>query len=326
MAINLCTLPRDVLHLLADRYVSFKDRKALRCLSKHFHSTIASAPAIGPSQELFRNVYKWDRYVCWWCLHLGSLTEIDWPETNQFDDRCHSSELLDYDSIRNQWFQYETCVSELQDQPLFCRQCYANFPMQLFQMIFNRYYLGLNIMVNAKWRKLQSIGKDDRQREYLKKSSHKLENSLFLLAIREEKISVYNPFSPIGVKVKEQKTSFLLTWNYCPECHWHGQALDRCQECAQLFHIGGNPNCSNGKRGHISELEKEAHADTTQQQLCLCEFCRDGVPCGYCKKRLCWSEIRFVAEEDAQMVDDDQDRYSAFCADCYRKHIKMDDG
>ncbi len=322
MSTTLCTLPRDVLHLIADRYVSLKDRKALRCLSKHFHTTISSAPAIGPSQEIFRNVYQWDRYVCWWCFRLGSLEEIEYPETAQFDFIEPLLDHFDYDLIRNQWFRYETCALELQGtRPLFCKQCEHDVPTELDFMIHDKYHLWLNIMVNAKWRQMQSIGRDDdRQREYLTKVSQNF--NIKLQAIQQENISVYHPFSPIGVKVKERKTMFLLAWNYCLDCGWHGQTLDRCQQCAQVFHIGGNSNCINGKRGHISDqLEQEAHADNTQQQQsCVCKFCREKVMCNYCGKRLCWSEIRLTDEKDVDIDDDDDDRawYTDFCSDCYR--------
>ncbi len=302
----------------------------MRCLNRQFHTTIPSAPSVGPCITTFRK-YSWKRFVCWWCLNICNLSDLE--ETTQGDwfldeDRhTDSHTFLEYDTASGQWYSYVEPLDKLSVndhiEPLFCTDCYATdtIPSLMFDVIHSKQHLSRNIIAN------QSCCAQNLYAKSAPDFRHKPE--LYLQALRLRNVSLCYPHSPIAPNnnpVFNQSTP-LLTWNHCPQCHWHGQSMDRCPFCKQVFHIGGDTLCHFGAVVHqrcqeawkcfqdrnfspvIAELE-----DSNNK----CESCRMAeVECVTCGRNI----INIIEHDDIIMIDEKDINYNqSMCRKCQMDH------
>ncbi len=309
---DLQSLPGDILRLLADFYVDRETRQLMRCLNRQFHTTIPSAPSVGPCIKSFRK-YSWKRFVCWWCLNICNLSDLD--ETIQGDwlldqdTYTDSHTFLEYDTASGQWYSYVEPLDQLSFNkhvaPLFCNDCYGmdTIPSLMFDVIHSKQHLSRNIIAN------QNRCAQDLSSRFAPDFSHM--SVLYLEALRLRNVSLCFPHSPIAPQnpVFNQSCSinfrhWLLTWNHCPECHWHGQSMDRCPLCKQVFHIGGDSLCHFGAMVHQRCQEAWKSIQDRNFSPVIAELEDSNNKCEPCQIECvtCGTSIRNILEHDDRIV------------------------
>ncbi len=217
--------------------------------------------------------------------------------------------------------------------PLFCTDCYATdtIPSWMFDVIHSKQHLSRNIIAN------QSRAQNSFVKSLRKPPDFRHKSKLYLEALRVRNVSLCFPHSPIAPinPVCNQSTSidfhhWLLTWNHCPQCHWHGQSMDRCPLCEQVFHIGGDTLCQFGAMVHqrcletwkcfqdrnispvIAELEDSSHNNK-------CEPCQMAeLECVTCGRNI----INIIEHDDRIVIEEPDDEYynQVICLQCQIDH------
>ncbi len=306
--------------------------------SIQFHTTIPSAPSVGPCIKSFKK-YSWKRFVCWWCLNICNLRDIlettqgDWLSLDVEEKILDWHTFLEYDTTSGQWYSYLETVDQLTFNdhvaPLFCSDCYTtrSIPATMRDVIWTKQHLSRNIIAN------QNLCAQDLSSRSAPDFNHK--SKLYMEALRLRNVSLCFPHSPIAPNnpVFNQSTSidfhhWLLTWNHCPQCHWHGQSMDRCPLCEQVFHIGGDTLCQFGAMVHQRCKETWKCFQDTNFSPVIAELVDSNNNCEPCRMAelecvICGIALINIIEHDDRIVIEEQDvEYynQAMCLKCQIDH------
>ncbi len=315
---HLLLLP-DVVRKIADVDISnIQSRLMMKSVCKAWNAWIPRYPPAPPSERLTKQLFRWESFVCWWCLRKRTLADI--LKTKQISEAIETFTCHSFSSYTKTWATYEQRYDDSlagAHTPLYCQDCLYStrneghgIPPILRELIDQKCDLSINLYENQR----QSVHLNRNKKKIkIKKdrSSNGKQHGMstcippYLRAIRDKDAKIFfkhSPITPASIHIDhDNRFGFepvcLFSWGKCSSCNWHGDDLDRCPICRAVIHVGGcggDPTCKQSSTWH--EKHHHHHQHQHQQSIspspCSCRSILKS-KCIHCPASVYLDDMRF---------------------------------